>query len=50
MSIFTNPIIEAMAENKENKEKVRYSDEELQEFKEMILEKVAKAKEEYATL
>ena len=39
-----------MAEKKEILEKVRYSDEELQEFKEMILEKLAKAKEEYATL
>ena len=39
-----------MAENKETKEKVHYSDAELQEFKEMILEKLAKAKEEYAIL
>ena len=39
-----------MAENKETKEQVRYSDAELQEFKEMILEKLAKAKEEYAIL
>ena len=39
-----------MADNTENKEKVRYSDEELQEFKEMILEKLAKAKEEYDIL
>jgi hypothetical protein len=39
-----------MAENTENKEKVRYSDAELQEFKEMILEKLAKAREEYAML
>ncbi|MBR5034113.1 MAG: TraR/DksA family transcriptional regulator [Bacteroidales bacterium] len=45
-----------MAEKKQIKEKVekvekvRYSDEELQEFKEMILEKLAQAKEEYATL
>ena len=31
-------------------EKVRYSDEELQEFKELILEKLAKAKEDYAML
>ncbi len=31
-------------------EKVRYSDEELQEFKELILEKLAKAKEEYEVL
>lgn len=31
-------------------EKVRYSDEELQEFKELILEKLAKAKEEYEAL
>ena len=32
-------------EMKEEKlEKVRYSDEELQEFKELILEKLAKAK------
>ncbi|MBO4557292.1 MAG: TraR/DksA C4-type zinc finger protein [Bacteroidales bacterium] len=39
-----------MAENKEKQEKVRYSDAELQEFKEMILEKLEKAREEYATL
>lgn len=31
-------------------EKVRYSDEELQEFKELILEKLARAKQEYDTL
>ncbi|NLX41335.1 MAG: TraR/DksA family transcriptional regulator [Bacteroidales bacterium] len=31
-------------------EKVRYSDEELQEFKELILEKLAQAKEEYEML
>ena len=31
-------------------EKVRYSDEELQMFKEVILEKLAKAKEDYAQL
>ncbi len=37
-------------EEKEVKEKVRYSDAELQEFKEMILEKLEKAKAEYATL
>ena len=39
-----------MAEKVENQEKVRYSDEELQEFKELILEKLAKAKEEYEML
>lgn len=33
-----------------SKEKVRYSDEELQEFKELILEKLAKAKEDYDML
>jgi hypothetical protein len=32
-----------MAEKKEILEKVRYRDEELQEFKEMILEKLANA-------
>ena len=37
-------------EKAEKVEKVRYSDEELQEFKEMILEKLAPAREEYATL
>ena len=38
-------------EMKEEKlEKVRYSDEELQEFKELILEKLAKAKEDYEML
>jgi len=31
-------------------EKVRYSDEELQEFKELILEKLAKAREDYDML
>ena len=36
--------------NDENREKVRYSDEELQEFKELILEKLAKAKEDYDML
>ena len=33
-----------MAENTENKEKVRYSDAELQEFKEIILKKIDEAK------
>lgn len=38
--------------NKSNMEdkRVRYSDEELQEFKEIILEKLARAKENLATL
>ena len=31
-------------------EKVRYSDEELQEFKELILEKLAKAQQEFEVL
>ncbi|MCM1520779.1 MAG: TraR/DksA family transcriptional regulator [Lachnoclostridium sp.] len=31
-------------------DKTRYSDEELQEFKEIILEKLAKAQKEYETL
>lgn len=31
-------------------EKVRYSDEELQEFKDLILEKLAKAKDDYEQL
>ena len=31
----------------ENTEKTRYSDEELQEFKELILEKLKVAKENY---
>ncbi len=34
----------------ENLEKVRYSDEELQEFKEIILQKLAKAKDDYEQL
>ncbi len=34
----------------ENIEKDRYSDEELQEFKEIILQKLAKAKDDYAQL
>ena len=41
-----------MAEEKKNNEpelKVRYSDEELQEFKEIILDMLAKAKKEYKT-
>ena len=42
-----------MAEEKDINEpevKVRYSDEELQEFKEIILDMLAKAKKEYKTL
>ena len=42
-----------MAEEKKNNEpelKVRYSDEELQEFKGIILDMLAKAKKEYKTL
>ena len=39
-----------MGESVEINEKVRYSDEELQEFKELILEKLAQAKEEYEML
>lgn len=42
-----------MAEEKKNNEpevQVRYSDEELQEFKQIILDMLAKAKEEYNTL
>ena len=31
-------------------EKTRYSDEELQEFKELILEKLDKARKDYITL
>ena len=34
-----------MGESVEINEKVRYSDEELQEFKELILEKLAQARE-----
>ena len=34
----------------EPQEKVRYSDEELQEFKQLILEKLEKAREEYEML
>ncbi len=34
----------------ENTDKKRYSDEELQEFKQLILTKLAKAEEEYETL
>lgn len=36
--------------NEETVERVRYSDEELQEFKELILEKLAKAREDYDML
>ena len=39
-----------MATNNEQAGKVRYSDEELQEFKELILHKLAKAKEDYDML
>lgn len=37
-------------EQTENQEKVRYSDEELQEFKQLILEKLEAAKAEYNQL
>lgn len=37
-------------EQTENQEKVRYSDEELQEFKKLILEKLEAAKSEYNQL
>ncbi|MCF0172645.1 MAG: TraR/DksA C4-type zinc finger protein [Bacteroidales bacterium] len=37
-------------EANENQAKMRYSDEELAEFKGMILEKLARAREEYALL
>ena len=39
-----------MAENNNNVEKTRYSDEELQEFKQIILEKLDAAKNEYQAL
>ena len=43
-----------MDENKDNRnevlEKVRYSDEELQEFKEIILKKLEKARDDYEQL
>lgn len=43
-----------MEDNMDNKnevlEKVRYSDEELQEFKEIILKKLEKAREDYEQL
>ncbi len=39
-----------MGESVEINEKVRYSDEELQEFKELILEKLAQARKEYEML
>ena len=39
-----------MGKSAEINEKVRYSDEELQEFKELILEKLAQAREEYEML
>ena len=37
-------------ETRNNEPKVRYSDEELQEFKEIILDMLEKAKKEYKTL
>lgn len=39
-----------MAAKKEEKEKTRYSDEELKEFKQIILNKLEKAKEDYELL
>ena len=39
-----------MEQNKETQEKVRYSDEELQEFKQLILEKLEQARSEYKML
>ena len=39
-----------MEQNKESQEKVRYSDEELQEFKQLILEKLEQARNEYNML
>lgn len=39
-----------MANEEINQERVRYSDEELQEFKELILEKLKKAREDYEIL
>ncbi|MBQ7575726.1 MAG: TraR/DksA C4-type zinc finger protein [Bacteroidales bacterium] len=39
-----------MEQNKETQEKVRYSDEELQEFKQLILEKLEQARSEYNML
>ncbi len=39
-----------MEENINNQEKVRYSDEELEEFKELILEKLARARKDLEML
>lgn len=39
-----------MEENMNNQEKVRYSDEELEEFKELILEKLARARKDLEML
>jgi DnaK suppressor protein len=39
-----------MSEEKSKQEKNRYSDEELQEFKEIILEKLERAKKDYQLL
>ena len=39
-----------MEQNRETQEKVRYSDEELQEFKQLILEKLEQARSEYKML
>ena len=39
-----------MEPNKETQEKVRYSDEELQEFKQLILEQLEQARNEYNML
>lgn len=43
-------ITEAMKDNKTETKKTRYSDEELAEFKQIILDKLAKAKEDLALL
>ena len=40
----------ATQNDSQNVERVRYSDEELQEFKTLILEKLEKAKQEYNTM
>jgi len=39
-----------MEENKNNQDRVRYSDEELEEFKELILEKLARARKDLEML
>ena len=50
MAKITKPENTEKPENQETQAKLRYSDAELQAFKELILEKLAKAKQDYELL